>query len=116
MKKAIFLFAFVFGAEWREAGILSEIMAPWLMFKFITSPLSTLPIVVEKQRSFFIIGMVGSVMQLVGFGLIPYLISDSVNGHFLFYIVSLSQTALYIYVIFYLLNLAKKADAKNLVN
>lgn len=44
------LFAFVFGENWREAGAFAQWMAPWLYVTFITSPLSTLIIVLEKQR------------------------------------------------------------------
>lgn len=44
------LFAFVFGENWREAGAFAQWMAPWLYTTFITSPLTTLIIVLEKQR------------------------------------------------------------------
>jgi O-antigen/teichoic acid export membrane protein len=44
------LFAFVFGENWREAGTFAQWMAPWLYTTFITSPLTTLLIVLEKQR------------------------------------------------------------------
>lgn len=43
------LFAFVFGAEWRDAGIYVQWMAPWLTIVFITSPLSNLVSVMERQ-------------------------------------------------------------------
>ena len=29
------LFSFIFGSEWHESGVLSQIMAPWLMLNFI---------------------------------------------------------------------------------
>ncbi|NGM87298.1 oligosaccharide flippase family protein [Parapusillimonas sp. SGNA-6] len=45
------LFAFVFGDNWREAGVFAQWLAPWLYTTLITSPLSTLIIVLEKQRS-----------------------------------------------------------------
>ena len=51
------IFAYTFGNNWYESGKLSEIMAPWLMLNFIVSPLSTIPLVFNKQRSFFIIGL-----------------------------------------------------------
>ncbi|WP_232222256.1 oligosaccharide flippase family protein [Thioalkalivibrio paradoxus] len=43
------LFAFVFGADWRQAGEFAQWMAPWVYLVFITSPLSTLFSVLEKQ-------------------------------------------------------------------
>ncbi|HGE6078693.1 TPA: lipopolysaccharide biosynthesis protein [Vibrio cholerae] len=45
------LFAFVFGKNWREAGEFARYMAPWLYMVFITSPLSTLFSVMERQRA-----------------------------------------------------------------
>lgn len=44
------LFAFVFGSEWREAGTYVQWMAPWLIMVFITSPLSNLVSVMERQK------------------------------------------------------------------
>lgn len=44
------LFALVFGQNWREAGEFARYMAPWLFMVFITSPLTTLFSVMERQR------------------------------------------------------------------
>lgn len=44
------IFALVFGEPWRAAGEFARWMAPWLYIVFITSPLSTLPSVMGKQR------------------------------------------------------------------
>jgi O-antigen/teichoic acid export membrane protein len=44
------LFALVFGEQWQQAGEFARWMAPWLYLVFITSPLSTLFAVMEKQR------------------------------------------------------------------
>lgn len=54
------LFEFVFGRPWREAGVYSEIMAPWLMVNFLASPISQIPIILNKQRSFFILSLFGT--------------------------------------------------------
>jgi O-antigen/teichoic acid export membrane protein len=43
------LFSLVFGEQWRNAGEFARWMAPWLYMVFITSPLSTLFSVLEKQ-------------------------------------------------------------------
>ena len=61
------IFSFVFGDEWYLSGKLSEIMAPWLMLNFILSPLSTIPLVFNKQKQFFILGLIASILQLGGF-------------------------------------------------
>jgi O-antigen/teichoic acid export membrane protein len=43
------LFAFVFGSEWRPAGLYGQIMAPMLLAQFVISPLSVTLNVIEKQ-------------------------------------------------------------------
>ena len=43
------LFSMVFGAQWVTAGIYVQILAPWLFFVSISSPLSTLILVLENQ-------------------------------------------------------------------
>ena len=44
------LFAFVFGANWEEAGELARWMVPWLAVNFVGSPLSTMFTILEKQK------------------------------------------------------------------
>lgn len=43
------LFAIIFGEDWREAGIYMQWLTLWLFLVFISSPLSLLPSVMEKQ-------------------------------------------------------------------
>lgn len=44
------LYAVVFGANWAEAGVYTQILAVWAFFWFISSPLSTLFSVLERQE------------------------------------------------------------------
>lgn len=44
------LFSLIFGSEWEQAGKFAQWMAPWLYLVFITSPLSHLFSVLEKQK------------------------------------------------------------------
>lgn len=43
-------FSFVFGEEWREAGIYAQIMFPMFFLQFIVSPLSIMFVIAQKQR------------------------------------------------------------------
>jgi O-antigen/teichoic acid export membrane protein len=56
------LFGVVFGSAWRPAGEFARWMAPWLYLVFVSSPLSTLFAVMEKQ----IQGLMFQVILLVG--------------------------------------------------
>lgn len=44
------LFGWVFGAEWRPAGTYVQLMAAMFMIRFVTSPLSVMFYVAEKQK------------------------------------------------------------------
>ncbi len=43
------LFALVFGSAWREAGLFARWMAPWICLVFVTSPLTSVFSVLERQ-------------------------------------------------------------------
>ena len=44
------LFEFVFGTQWREAGNIAQVLLPWIFLNFLVSPVSTITIVVHKQK------------------------------------------------------------------
>lgn len=48
------LFGLVFGADWRQAGEFAQWMAPWVYLVFVTSPLSTLFSVMEKEAQLMV--------------------------------------------------------------
>lgn len=45
------IFAQVFGADWREAGVFARWMAPWLYLVFVTSPITSLVEVLDRQAA-----------------------------------------------------------------
>ena len=47
------VFVFAFGEEWREAGIYAQILMPMFLMQFIGSPLSSMFLVAEKQKTDF---------------------------------------------------------------
>ncbi len=111
------LFAFIFGESWRFSGRLSEIMVPWLLLNFVTSPISTLPLVLNRQRSFFLLGISLSITQLFGFWYLPKIFGTDKNAiETVFLYVSWSQVVLSLFIIFYLLRIAKISDLKNKIN
>lgn len=52
------LFGFVFGENWHTAGVFVQILAPWTIVWLISSPLSTVYIVLEKQKELLILQLV----------------------------------------------------------
>jgi O-antigen/teichoic acid export membrane protein len=47
---SIDIFIFVFGNDWRLAGSIASILSPWFFLNFISSPISTVFLVINKQE------------------------------------------------------------------
>jgi O-antigen/teichoic acid export membrane protein len=85
------LFSIVFGENWSISGKYAEILSVWFYFNFIASTLSTMPIVLNKQKSFFYWGIAGSILQLgVLGGITTYLETNFIDT---LIILSATQTA-----------------------
>lgn len=107
------LFAFVFGSNWAESGYFSEVMAVWLMFNFLISPVSNIPMILNRQKEYFIIGLVGTTMQFFCFGLMPLIIGNTkADFVVILWTISIFQTAYLIFGIFYALYISKKGRKK----
>lgn len=65
------IFSWVFGEQWEMAGTISSIMVWALFSNFLSSPVSTLPIVKGKQKQAFIYAILGQgIPLLLTFGMI----------------------------------------------
>ena len=80
------LFSFVFGSNWETAGLFSRYLAPWIMFMFVFSPISSLFYILEKQWEFLffqIINLFGRVLMIfLGFWVGNPLLSVFLYGLF----------------------------------
>jgi lipopolysaccharide exporter len=47
------LFSFVFGKEWYDAGVYARLLLPWLVVRFIGSPITSSVNILGKQKAFF---------------------------------------------------------------
>ena len=102
------MFAYVFSEKWRGACEFSQIMAPWFMLNFIASPLSFLPLVLKKQRQFFLMAAAGTSMMLLAI-VIPSFVFDA-DIKVMLWALSLSQTAYFIFFIFKILDYVRKSN------
>ncbi|MBE0472574.1 MAG: oligosaccharide flippase family protein, partial [Methyloprofundus sp.] len=89
------LFAIVFGENWREAGFYAQILTPMFFLQFVTSPLSNMFMIAEKQKldllwqtclliatgSAFIVGYASKdVMTTIIFFSVAYTLMYSINA------------------------------------
>ena len=57
------LFEAVFGNNWTEAGVISQIITPWLFLNFIASPISGITIIGKKQRMAVVLTLIDMVLK-----------------------------------------------------
>ena len=83
------------------------------MINLLSSPISSLPIVINKQKEFFKICIVGAIIMSLNFYIPSVLFQADLKTTLM--IVSYTQAAFLIYVIFALFNFLKKPtnDIKN---
>jgi len=93
------LFSVVFGEQWVTSGRYSEIMSCWLMLNFIMSPVSHIPLLLNRQKEYFFIGLTSSILQLTGFGLIPFLYGDTYDFENILIFVSVAMVLLHLVII-----------------
>lgn len=59
------LFAWFLGEDYRMAGFYGRYLAPWLFFNFITMPISQIPLIVQKQKTAFLLSICGHTLYLL---------------------------------------------------
>ncbi|MDG1332158.1 MAG: oligosaccharide flippase family protein [Crocinitomicaceae bacterium] len=92
------LFAWVFSEKWRGAGEFAQIMAPWFMLNFVASPISFLPLILGKQKQFFVIAIVGAVVNICSFWIPDTFFQADIKTTL--WIVTVTQVANYLFIIF----------------
>lgn len=66
------VFAFVFGAQWKDAGMYAQILSPWILLRFVYSPVSQIPLLLGKQKEYFYIGLIYNVLIILSVTITGY--------------------------------------------
>ena len=72
-----YIFAFLFGDNWRIAGEYAQILCPWLVFVFIGSPISSLLLVLDRQKESLIFNVSIFILRLLAFVVGGYYMADA---------------------------------------
>jgi len=59
------IFAFVLGDNWFQAGVMASIMIPWFFLKFVLSVALSIPIIVNEQKTFLSISIIGNILLII---------------------------------------------------
>ena len=87
------LFTFIFGEEWKISGTYAQILTPMFFLQFITSPLSSMFMVVEEQKLDLYWQIFLFILIIISLLVGKYIFNDSLITIFLF---SLSYSVAYI--------------------
>ena len=101
------IFSFVFGENWKEAGRFSEIMAPWLMMNFIVSPISQIPTVLGRQKSFFYMSLFITLFLIISLLTNKFLPNFNFSFQNTLIIVSIGQFFCLIFLMFWVMKVTK---------
>jgi O-antigen/teichoic acid export membrane protein len=99
------LFGFVFGEKWRVAGEYTQILTPYLFMNFLVSPISNLPIIMERQQDIFYISLFGNILFLSIF-----IIFHNLEIKTVFLFLSITQVIFYIYVMWWYFSIIRNND------
>ena len=99
-----YIFSFVFGKEWVIAGVYSQFLSIWFLFNFISSPLSQIFSVLEKQQKSLIVNIILLIFRAAPLIIGGLLYADNALNVVISY--SLVSTIFWIGFCFYLLKMA----------
>lgn len=77
---APWLFPFVFGERWTDSGLYARALAPWLFMTVLTSPISNLFVVAERQVRLLVFAVLYCVVPLCWLFLSPYGTNGTIMG------------------------------------
>ncbi len=72
------IFSFVLGENWESAGELASTYALYVLFHFVASPVSVVPLIVEKQKTAFYWNLFGNILYILSI-VIGYALFDELS-------------------------------------
>jgi len=98
------IFSLIFGKNWITAGVYARILSLWLFFVFISSPLSTLLITLEKQKESFIFNFSIFASRLISLICGYYIFNDALKTIILYTFVGV---VFWIFLMFYIFHIVE---------
>lgn len=105
------LFSFVFGAEWRDAGIYAQWLSLWLFFQYINKPAVAAIPALQMQKGLLIYELVSTATKVIALYLGYAVFESDVTAIALF---SLSGVAAYTWLILWVIAYSGKLPVKPL--
>jgi len=97
------LFSFVFGQQWKIAGIFSQYLTSWYFLSFLVSPIMYIPMMLGKQKKAFIIEMVSFTIRFCALMSGVYYHNEYMSV----FAYSLGGSAILLYMLLWIIKLAR---------
>lgn len=99
------LFGFVFSSKWDLAGLYSQILAVWFFLRFVISPVSSTPVIFNRQKHFFLVSILINVLPPVSLFLMSrgdYIINSSLA------VFAVVNSTMYLLMLLWFISLIRK--------
>ena len=63
------IFGFIFGEAWREAGIYTQILSPWLWMVFLTATIAFIPSFLQMQKKALFLEVIYTLLRVIAIGI-----------------------------------------------
>lgn len=63
------IFGFIFGESWREAGVYTQILSPWLWMVFFAATISFVPSLLNLQRRALLLEIIYTTLRVMAIGI-----------------------------------------------
>ncbi len=63
------IFGFIFGESWREAGVYTQILSPWLWMVFFAATISFVPSLLNLQRRALLLEIIYTILRVMAIGI-----------------------------------------------
>jgi len=104
------IFTFVFSDEWSRAGYYAEIITPWLYLTFMVSPVSMLPIIVNKQKVYLLIN---ALLQISTLSVLFIRSQMGISPDQVFFEIAMVFVAFQVFVIYWFLRISKTTGSES---
>ena len=100
-----FYLDFLFGDDWQDVGLYARILIPWLFFAFLSNPINSLIMILNKQKTMVVFDVFLLIFRFLGLFLGYYYYNDIVISLIFFSLVGMLFNIL---IFIYLLKTAKE--------
>lgn len=104
------IFTFVFSDAWSTAGYYAEILTPWLYLTFMVSPMSMLPIIVNKQKIYLLIN---ALLQLSSLSVLFIRSEMGASPEQVFFEIAMVFVVFQIFTIYWFIRISKNPASKS---